>query len=143
MKGVMWFGKKVKFSPRYIGTFEVLERVGEVACILALPPSLSGVHLVFHVSMLRKYHGNLSQLDEDMSYVVELVAILDQQVQKLRLKNIALMKVHWRGHPVEEATWEIERKMRSRYPHLFETPDSFIKSHPVPKGENVIAGNIG
>ena len=52
---VVRFGKRGKISPRYIGPFEILERVGTVAYRLALPPSLSGVHEVFHVSMLRKY----------------------------------------------------------------------------------------
>ena len=55
IKGVMRFGKKGKLSPRFIGPFEILSRVGEVAYKLALPPSLSAVHPVFHVSMLRKY----------------------------------------------------------------------------------------
>ena len=54
-RGVVRFDKRGKLSPRNIGPFEVLERVGIVAYRLALPPSLSGVHEVFHVSMLRKY----------------------------------------------------------------------------------------
>ena len=58
MKGVMRFGKRGKISPRYIGPFEVLKHVGEVAYKLALPPELSGVHPVFHVSMLKRYHGD-------------------------------------------------------------------------------------
>ena len=49
------FGKRGKLSPRFIGPFEILERVGTFAYRLALPPSMSGVHKVFHVSMLRKY----------------------------------------------------------------------------------------
>ena len=57
-RGVVRFGKREKLSPRYIGPFEILERVGIIAYRLALPPSLSGVHEVFHVSMLRKYTSN-------------------------------------------------------------------------------------
>ena len=51
-KGVIRFGKKGKLSPRYIGHYEILERIGPVAYRLALPPELSGIHDVFHVSML-------------------------------------------------------------------------------------------
>ena len=55
MKGVMRFGKRGKLSPRYIGPFEILRIVGDVAYELSLPPDLSVVHLVFHVSMLFYY----------------------------------------------------------------------------------------
>ena len=54
-RGVVRFGKRGTLSPRFIGPFEILERIGVVAYRLALPPSMSGVHEVFHVSMLRKY----------------------------------------------------------------------------------------
>ena len=54
-RGVVRFGKRGKISPRFIGPFEILKRVGIVAYWLALPPSMSGVHEVFHVSMLRRY----------------------------------------------------------------------------------------
>ncbi|XP_070034516.1 uncharacterized protein [Nicotiana tomentosiformis] len=111
----------------FIGPFEVLRRVGEVAYELALPPSILGVHRVFHVSMLRKYHADklhvldyiTFQLDESMGYEEEPVAIVDKQVCQLRSKKISAVKVQWRGQPVEEATWETEEDMRSRYPHLF------------------------
>ena len=58
MKGVMWFGKRGNLSMRYIGPFEVLKTMGEVDYDLAFPPRLLGVYLVFHVSMLKKYHGD-------------------------------------------------------------------------------------
>ncbi|XP_069144507.1 uncharacterized protein [Solanum lycopersicum] len=91
MKGVMQFVKQGKLSPRYIGSFEVLKRVGEVSYELVLPPGLSGVHPVFHVSVLKKYHGDGNYiihwdsvlLDENLSYEVEPFAILDREVRKL------------------------------------------------------------
>ncbi|XP_070050923.1 uncharacterized protein [Nicotiana tomentosiformis] len=112
MKGVMRFGKKGKLSSRYIGTFEILERIGKMTYKLALPPTLDIVHPVFYVSMLRKYHNDRShvldfssiQFDNDLSYVENLVVILDRQLRKLRSRDISLVKVQWRGHPVEKAT---------------------------------------
>ena len=61
-RGVVRFGKRGKLSPRYIGPFEVLERVGTVSYRLALPISLSSVHVVFHVFMLRKYTPDLTHV---------------------------------------------------------------------------------
>ncbi|XP_070042723.1 uncharacterized protein [Nicotiana tomentosiformis] len=86
MKGIMRLGKKGKLSPWFISSFEVLRRVGEVAYELALPPSQSGVHLVFHKSILWKYHADRShvldystvQLDESLGYEEEPVAIVDR-----------------------------------------------------------------
>jgi len=100
MKGMMRFGKKGKLSPRFIGPFEILDRVGEVAYRIALPPRLSAVHLLFHVSMLRKYHGDPShmldfstvQLDKDLSYEEEPVTILDRQVCQLRSKSFPYVR---------------------------------------------------
>ena len=105
MKGVMRFGKRGKVSPRYIGPFEVLKRVGEVAYELALPPRLSGVHQVFHVSMLKRYHGDgnyvirrdLVLLDGNLSYDEAPVAILDREIRKLRSREIASIKVQWKN----------------------------------------------
>ena len=54
-RGVVRFGKHEKLSPRFIGPFEILERIGAVAYRLALPPSMSGIHEAFHISMLRRY----------------------------------------------------------------------------------------
>ena len=61
-RGVVGFGKRGKLSSRFIRPFEILERVGTVAYRLALPPSMSGVHEVFHVSMLRRYTPYLAHV---------------------------------------------------------------------------------
>ncbi|XP_070013213.1 uncharacterized protein [Nicotiana sylvestris] len=119
IKGVMRFGNKGMLSPGFIVPFEVLQRIKEVAYKLALPLVLSSVHSVFHVSMLWKYIGNPShvldfstvQMEGDLTYDVELVAILGWQVRKLRSKDIDSVKVQWRSRPVKEATWETERDM--------------------------------
>ncbi|KAL4032934.1 hypothetical protein IC575_006017 [Cucumis melo] len=128
MRGVLRFERRGKLSPRFVGPFEILERIGPVAYRLALPPSLSTVHDVFHVSMLRKYVPDPShvvdyeplEIDENLSYVEQPVEVLAREVKTLRNKQIPLVKVLWRNHRVEEATWEREDDMRSRYPELFE-----------------------
>ncbi|XP_057518026.1 uncharacterized protein LOC130798947 [Amaranthus tricolor] len=95
--------------------------------LLQLPPELDGVHNVFHMSQLRKYMYDPShilsyeplQVDETLSYEEKPLKIIDQQVKELRNKSIPLVKVLWTHHGEEEATWEKESDMRSRYPHLF------------------------
>ncbi|XP_075515504.1 uncharacterized protein LOC142550153 [Primulina tabacum] len=127
LKGVMRFGKKGKLSPRYIGTFEILDKIGDRAYRLALPPDLERVHNVFHVSMLRKYLPNPSHvlrhesldLLPNLSYEEMPVQILDRKVKVLRNKEIGLVKVLWRNHVIEEA-WEPEEEMKHRYPNLFD-----------------------
>ena len=64
-KGITRFRKRGKLNPRYIGPFEILERIGKVAYRLALPPRMSGIHDVFHVSMLRKYIADPSHVLQD------------------------------------------------------------------------------
>ncbi|KAL0541612.1 hypothetical protein IC582_021665 [Cucumis melo] len=128
MRGVLRFERRGKLSPRFVGPFEILERIGPVAYRLALPPSLLTVHDVFHVSMLRKYVPDPShvvdyeplEIDENLSYTEQPVEVLAREVKTLRNKEIPLVKVLWRNHRVEEATWEREDDMRSCYPELFE-----------------------
>ena len=101
MKGVMRFGKKGKLAPMYIGPFEIRSKVGEVTYRLVLPPELSRIHPVFHVSMLRKYISYPShvlqlkavQLSEDLTYEEYLVDIVDRQLRQLRTKKILMVKV--------------------------------------------------
>ncbi|CAN6698108.1 unnamed protein product [Malus baccata var. baccata] len=111
-RGVVRFGKKGKLSPRYIGPYEITERIGEVAYRLELLPELSKVHNVFHVSMLRHYVSDPSyvippqplEINPDLTYDEEPVAILDWKDKVLRNKTVSLVKVLWRNHSVEEAT---------------------------------------
>ncbi|XP_074304823.1 uncharacterized protein LOC141639644 [Silene latifolia] len=127
MRGVMRFGKRGKLSQKFIGPYEILDRVGEVAYRLALPPSLAKVHNVFHVSQLRRYvsdpshilNHDIVEVDEQLSYVEMPKEILDRKVRKTRKGETALVKVLWTNHNVEEATWETETSMKEKYPHLF------------------------
>ena len=101
--------------------------MGIVSYRLALPPSLLGVHEVFHVSMLRKYTLDPTHVvdwgetivDNDGNFEEGSVRLLDSQDQVLRRKIVQLVKVLWQHQGVEEATWECEDTMRTTYPFLF------------------------
>ncbi|XP_027768513.1 uncharacterized protein LOC114074719 [Solanum pennellii] len=130
MKGVMRFGRKGNLSPRYIGPYQIVRRIGKVAYELDLPSDLEAVHPVFHVSMLRKCIGDPSrvfpvdnvQVTEELSYEEKPVAILDRQVRRLGTKDVASVKVLWRINNREEMTWEAEDKMKNKYPYVFPVP---------------------
>ena len=125
-RGVVKFGKRGKLSPRFIGPFEILERVGTIAYRLALPPSMSGVHEVFHVSMLRRYTPDPAhvvdwgeiEVDTDGTFEEGPVCILDSRDQVLRRKTVRLARVLWQHHGVEESTGEREDTMRATYSFL-------------------------
>ncbi|KAK5775545.1 hypothetical protein PVK06_043446 [Gossypium arboreum] len=126
-KKILRFGKKGKLSPRFIGPYRVLKRVGPVAYQLELPPELDRIHNVFHVSMLRRYRSDPThvvpvaeiEVRTDLTFEEELVQILDRDVKVLRRKSVPLVKVLWHNHGREEATWEPEEAMQQQYPHLF------------------------
>ncbi|WMV38032.1 hypothetical protein MTR67_031417 [Solanum verrucosum] len=112
MNGVKGFGKKGKLSPRYIGPYQILQRIGKVAYELDLLNELAPVHPVFHVSMLKMCIEDPISIipleglvvDESLSYEEVPVDILDRQVKRLRNKEIVSVKVLWRNHLVEGAT---------------------------------------
>ncbi|XP_073118696.1 uncharacterized protein [Henckelia pumila] len=101
-------------------SFEQGDRIGDLAYRLALPPALSSIHDVFHVSMLRKYQPDLShiiqvyeaELDETLSYFENPIQILDRKEKQLRNKTIPFVKILLSRHGFEEATWETEDDMR-------------------------------
>ncbi|XP_060183490.1 uncharacterized protein LOC132613480 [Lycium barbarum] len=112
MKGVVQFGSKGKLSPRFIGPYKILRRIGKVAYELKLPSEMAMVHPVFHISILRLYKPDPShvlnhdeiEINEGLSYEEEPVQVLDCQVRRLRTKDMASVKVLWRNHNIEEAT---------------------------------------
>ena len=126
-RGVVKFGKRGKLSPRFIGPFEILERVGTIAYRLDLPPSMSGAHGVCHVSMLRRYTPDPAhvvdwgeiEVDTDGTFEEGPVYIMDSRDHVLRRKTVRLVRVLWRHRGVEESTWEHEDTMRATYPFLF------------------------
>ena len=127
-------GKVIDHLSNFYVTW-IVERIGLVAYRLDLPEEFSRVHNVFHISMLRKYISDPShvleapeiELRDDLSYEEQPVQILGREEKELCNKTISLVKVLWRNHLVEEATWELEDQMRDQYPHLFhDTGTNFV-----------------
>ncbi|KAD0325810.1 hypothetical protein E3N88_44451 [Mikania micrantha] len=126
-KGVVRFGKKGKLAPRYVGPFEILERIGPVAYKLKLPVELSNVHDTFHVSNLKKCLADHDvqiplediQIQNNMQFIERPVEIMDHGVKKLKRSRIPIVKVRWEGKRGAEFTWEREDQMKLKYPHLF------------------------
>ncbi|XP_077215978.1 uncharacterized protein LOC143850641 [Tasmannia lanceolata] len=122
----MRFGRKGKLSPRYIGPYRISRRVGSRASELDLPPNLERMHNVFHVSMLRLYHPGPShvlkedevELQGDWSFSEGPVRIIERKERVLRNKSIPLVRVLWRHHGVEEATWERESDIQKNFPEV-------------------------
>ena len=127
LKGSLRFGQKAKLTPGYIGPFEILQRIGPVAYRLALPPTLQGIHDVFHVSNLRRYVADPTpvilhqplHLKKNLSYIKEPIRLLERVDRTLRNKTIPFVKVLWKHHKSADATWEPEHIMREKYPQLF------------------------
>nr|CAD1837513.1 unnamed protein product [Ananas comosus var. bracteatus] len=127
-RGIRRFGTRGKLSPRFIGPYEILERVGLVAYRLALPPNLSGIHDIFYVSVLRKcifdpayvLDATPIELQDDLTFEEQPVRILAREVRKLRNRDFPYVKVLWSNHEEREATWELESALQERYPHLFQ-----------------------
>ncbi|GKA18258.1 putative reverse transcriptase domain-containing protein, partial [Tanacetum coccineum] len=130
-KGVVRFGKRRKLSPRYIGPFKILARVGHVAYTLELPEELKGVHSTFHVLNFKKClaEGDIVvpmeeiQLDDKLHMIEELMEIVDREVKRLKQSRIPIVKVHWNSQRGPEFTWEREDHIKEKYPHLFTSKD--------------------
>ncbi|GJS05185.1 hypothetical protein Tco_0321693 [Tanacetum coccineum] len=126
-KGVIRFGKKGKLAPRYVGPFEILERISPVASRLKLPEELNSVHDTFHVLNLKKcltdanLHVPLDEIniDKTLCFVEKPVEIIDRDVKSLKRSKIPIVKVHWNSKCGLEFMWECEDQMKAKYPRLF------------------------
>jgi hypothetical protein len=130
MRGLCRFKVQGKLAPRFIGPFKILEKRGEVAYQLELPPQLSDVHNVFHVSQMKKCLCvpeepiPMEDLDakEDLSYLEHPVRILETSERVTRNKKIKMCKVQWSHHTEDEATWEREEELKAEFPSFFSDP---------------------
>ncbi|KAJ0866429.1 putative nucleotidyltransferase, Ribonuclease H [Helianthus annuus] len=126
-KGVVRFGKRGKLNPRYIGPFEITEKIGKVAYRLNLPEELSAVHNVFHVSNLKKCLSDETlvipfkelTIDEQLHFTEEPIEITDRVIKTLKRSQIPLVRVRWNSRRGPEYTWEREDQMKHKYPQLF------------------------
>ncbi|XP_071924733.1 uncharacterized protein [Coffea arabica] len=112
LKASLMSGRGKKLQPRFVGPYKIIQRMEQVAYKLKLPPNLSRIHNMFHVSMLKKYHPDPShvlqpesiEIDETLIYKEKPVKFLDRKAKELRNKQIPLVKVLWKNHGLEEAT---------------------------------------
>ena len=123
-----------KLNLRYVGPYEIVEKLNLITYRLDLPIDLEHVHNAFYISQLRKCAPDTDhaiiigpiEITEDLTYEERPVQILDHRIKQLRNKQIHLVKILWAKHTSLEATWETEEDMRTKCSHLFEVNLHFI-----------------
>ncbi|GJV46824.1 putative reverse transcriptase domain-containing protein [Tanacetum coccineum] len=124
---VVCFGKKGKLATRFVGPFEIVDKVGPVAYRLDLPEELDGVQDMFHVSNLKKCLADPTlqvpldeiQVDAKLNFVEGPMEILEREFKKLKQSRIAIIKVRWNSKRGPEFIWEREDQMKLKYPRVF------------------------
>nr|GEU57461.1 retrotransposon protein, putative, Ty3-gypsy subclass [Tanacetum cinerariifolium] len=119
--------KKRELTPRFVGPFEIVKKVGHVAYQLDFPKELNGVHDTFHMSNLKKCLADPTlqvpldeiRFDAKLNFMEEHVEILESEFKKLKRSRIAIIKVRWNSKRGPEFTWEHEDQMKLKYPYLF------------------------
>ena len=119
--------KSKKLTPQFIGPYQILRKIGLVVYQICLPPFLSNLHNVFHMSQLRKYISDPThvirpdtvQLKNNLTFDAIYIQIMDKKVKELRGRQIPLVKVMW-NETNGDITWELEEKITNLYPYLFQ-----------------------
>ena len=127
MKGVQRFGVKSNLAPRYVGPYQIIEQKGNVAYKLQLPPEMSVIFDVFHVSQLKRClcipeEANAPtniELQSDLTYEEKPIRVLEEMERVTQSKVIKFYKVALNNHSEQDATWEREDYLREVYPTFF------------------------
>jgi hypothetical protein len=125
LRGIKRFHVNRKLAPKFVGPYPIIQRIGELAYKLKLLEELAGIHLVFHVSQLRKCLRvpdetippeavDLQKTLEYVEYPVRILARADKETRRTSCK------VLWSNHTERESTWEKESDLKKKYPQLFE-----------------------
>ena len=128
MKGVQRFGVKRKLAPRYVGPYKITEWKGNVAYKLQLPPEMSAIFDVFHVSQLKRclripeeaIAPTNIELQSDLTYEEKPIRMLEEMERVTWSKVIKFYKVVWNNHSEQDPTWEREDYLREVYPAFYE-----------------------
>ena len=128
MKGVQRFGVKRKLAPRYVGPYKIIERKGNVAYKLQLPPEMSAIFDVFHVSQLKRclripeeaIAPTNIKLQSDLTYEEKPIRVLEKMERVTQSNVIKFYKVVWNNHSEQDATWEREDYLHEIYPTFYE-----------------------
>ena len=128
MKGVQRFGVKRKLMPRYVGPYKITKRKGRVAYKLQLPPEMSAIFDVFHVSQLKRclripeeaIAPTNIELQSDLTYEEKPIRVLEEMERVRRSKVIRFYKVVWNNHNEQDATWEREDYLHEVYLVFFQ-----------------------
>nr|GEV01539.1 hypothetical protein [Tanacetum cinerariifolium] len=130
--GMVHFEKKEKLAPRFVGPFEITERISLVAYRLRLPEELNGFHDTFHVSNIKKCLAEPTlqipldeiQIDDKLKFMEKPMEILEREFKKIKWSRISIVKVWWNSKRGHEFTWEREDQMKLKYSHLFNSNTS-------------------
>jgi len=127
MKKVHRFGVKRKLAPRYVGPYKIIEQCGPVAYRLQLPPEMSAIFNVFHVSQLKKclrvpeeaIEPTSVKIQSDLTYEEKPIRVIEEMERMTQSKVVKFYKVVWNNHSEQDATWERDDFLRDAYPNFY------------------------